>query len=71
MDTKLVIDRIDAAKRDITAAEVELETTMRKIRAQTRAEKVTISTAVESAFVKLKRARQDLAELEAIVRDAD
>lgn len=69
MDTKLIIDRIDAAKRDISAAETELETAIREVRTQTRAEKITISTALENAFVKLKRAREDLAELEAMVRD--
>lgn len=64
MDRALVISKIDAAKREVIEAEVEIERLITELRVTPRAEKTTISAALESAFNKLRAARRDLEDLE-------
>jgi len=64
---KLALSKIESAKRDISAAEKELEQVLRDMQVMPRAEKTTISKALEDAFTKLKAARSDLSDLEKLV----
>ncbi len=67
MKKKLALSKIESAKRDISAAEKELEQVLRDMQVMPRAEKTTISKALEDAFTKLKAARSDLSDLEKLV----
>jgi hypothetical protein len=56
---------VSAARQDLTEAESELVKVLGEIRVALRAEKTAVTTAVEDAFTKLRRAKTRLAELEA------
>lgn len=56
-------DQLDAALTEVTAAEQALDEILRQLRAGIRAEKVTITAAVESAFSRLRNSRAALAKL--------
>lgn len=56
-------ERIDAALSEVTAAEAALDSVLQELRAGVRAEKVTISAAVEQAFTRLRKSRVVLAKL--------
>lgn len=58
---------LDAALAEVTMAEEALDAVLRQLRATARAEKVTISEAVESAFTRLRSARTALAKLRGLV----
>lgn len=58
---------LDAALTEVTKAEDALAAVLRELRTSARAEKVTISEAVESAFARLRSARTALAKLRALV----
>jgi len=55
---------ISLARRELTEAESELDKVMGEIRNALRAEKTAITSAVEDAFSRLRRAKSKLAELE-------
>ncbi len=61
--------KFEAALAEVTAAESLLESVLRELRAGPRAEKVTVSTTVENAFVRLRAARATLAELSEQIED--
>lgn len=58
---------LDAAKREICDAEADLRTALSGLEGVLRAEKTTISAALEDAFAKLEAARERLVALEKIV----
>ena len=61
------LEALEAAKRELSGAEVEIERLLREIPSVARAEKTTIPQAIESAFSKLRSARSKLDELEKLV----
>ncbi|WP_159396800.1 hypothetical protein [Sorangium cellulosum] len=65
------MDKVVAAKRDITEAENDLEKVLRDIQVAPRADKTTISKVVEDAFTKLRAVKANLIELEALVTTDD
>ncbi len=67
MNKKLLLSKLDAAKRDISAAETDLEKALRDLQVAPRAEKTTISKVLEDAFSKVKEARTYLTDLETLV----
>jgi hypothetical protein len=66
-DRALLASKVEAAKRNVIEAEADLERLLSELRAMARAEKTTISAALESAFTKLRAARSDLEALEQLV----
>jgi hypothetical protein len=60
-------EKIDAAKTEIALAESELEMVLTQIRSAPRAEKTNVSEVVESAFQRLRKARQALVEFEVLL----
>jgi hypothetical protein len=71
MDKKLMLTNVRSAKSEVVEAENELESLLRVLNRTTRAEKTTISKALESAFEKLRAARKHLGNLEVIADDKD
>lgn len=67
MNRALLSSKVEAAKREVMEAEVELERILADLRVMARAEKTTISAALESAFTKLRAARRDLEELDQLL----
>jgi outer membrane PBP1 activator LpoA protein len=61
---KLLLEKVVTAKGEIREAERHLEKVIRDLKGGSRAEKRTISAALEEAFAKLKAARSCLVELE-------
>jgi hypothetical protein len=64
---QLLLETLDAAKREIGDAEADLGTVLRGLEGAVRAEKTTISAALEDAFAKLGAARERLVALEHVV----
>jgi hypothetical protein len=60
-------ERLEAALAEVTAAEKSLESLLGELRGGKRAEKVTITLAVESAFGRLRTAHAELARLRDVV----
>lgn len=58
-----ITEQIDAALSEVTAAEAALATLLQDLRSGVRAEKVTVSEAVEQAFARLRRSRIALSQL--------
>ncbi|WP_437679136.1 hypothetical protein [Sorangium sp. So ce131] len=71
MASKALLEKVAAAKRDITEAENDLERVLRDIQVAPRADKTTISKVVEDAFTKLRAVKANLIELEALVTTED
>ena len=67
MNRELLASKIAEARSDIAAAEAKLELVLAELRTQPRAEKTSIQPPLEEAFVKLRTARERLADLEATV----
>jgi hypothetical protein len=63
--------KLEAAIEEVTAAEKELTKLLPQIRVAPRAEKTTISKAVEDALSRLRLARTDLLELQKLVEKAE
>ena len=63
IDTKALREELDAATAEVAAAEEALADILGQLRAGVRAEKVTVTTAVESAFTRLRAGRGALARL--------
>jgi hypothetical protein len=66
LDPKL--EKLEAAKRDLSLAEQAIERLLREIPVVARAEKTRASAAVEGAFSRLRAAQSDLADLEKLLR---
>lgn len=66
---KALREKLDAALSEVTAAEQALDAVLRDLRSGVRAEKVTITSAVEGAFVRLRNSRAALASLRELVAD--
>jgi len=71
MKDKLVLEEIRAAKRGVSDAESDLARLLSEVRVAPRAEKTTISAALESAFQKLRDARERLGKLETRLEGKD
>jgi hypothetical protein len=71
MDKKLMLTNVRSAKSEVVEAENELESLLRVLNRTTRAEKTTISKALESAFEKLRAARKHLGNLEDLASGED
>ena len=71
VNKKLLLEKIESAKRDIEAAETDLEKALRDMRVMPRAEKTTISKVLEDAFAKVRATRTLLTDLEELVTADD
>jgi hypothetical protein len=63
----LVVSKVQAAKTELTEAEVDMEKLLRELRAKARAEKTTISEVLQTAFNKLRSARRNVEALEELI----
>jgi hypothetical protein len=64
-----IAEQIDVALAEVTAAEGSLSTLLGELRSGVRAEKVTVSDAVEKAFARLRNSRQTLSRLRESLTD--
>lgn len=64
---KNLLEKITAAKREITDAESNLEQALAEIQVAPRADKMAVSEVVQEAFTKLRAARTNLIDLEGLV----
>jgi hypothetical protein len=60
-------EKLDGALTEVTAAEEALDELLKNLRSAPRAEKVTVTEVVETAFARLKTARAELAKMHEIV----
>lgn len=65
--SQVLREKLEAALTEVTAAEQALDDVLRQLRSGVRAEKVTVTAAVESAFSRLRNSRAALAALREIV----
>jgi len=61
---------ISGARRELSEAETVLDQVVGEIRVELRGEKIGMTTAVEDAFAKLRRAKDRLVDLEARLSSA-
>ena len=71
MKDESILEEIQVAKDSVAGAESDLAALLKKIEIAPRAEKMTISEALQSAFQKLRGAREHLGKLEALIRGDD
>jgi len=71
MKEQLVLGEIHAAKNAIADAEGDLAQLLSEVQVASRAEKTTISEAMQNAFHKLRAAREHLVALEKLTRGED
>jgi hypothetical protein len=69
MEKSILLEKVAAAKQDITEAENNLGKVLMEIQGAPRADKTTISKVVEDAFTKLRAARLTLVDLEGLVEN--
>jgi hypothetical protein len=62
---------LEAALVEVTAAETALDAALQQLRGGVRAEKVTVTSAMETAFARLRAAHAELARLREIVIEDD
>jgi hypothetical protein len=67
----MITKRLAAAIDEVSAAEKDLTALLPQIRVAPRAEKTTISKAVEQALSRLRAARTDLLDLQDLVSKGD
>lgn len=67
MRSDLVRKEVDAALAEVDAAERSLGTLLKDLRGGPRAEKVTITAALETAFIRLRTARATLSKVHVLV----
>ena len=70
MDEQL-LHQIKSAKDAVADAEGDLTRLLREVRAVVRAEKTTISEALQKAFDKVRSAREHLVTIEKLAREPD
>jgi cellobiose-specific phosphotransferase system component IIA len=63
----LLVSKVQAAKREMTEAEADIERLLRELRAKAIEEKTTISFVLEAAFDKLRSARGNVEALEELI----
>jgi hypothetical protein len=66
-----ILEKLDTAVTEVTAAEQALESVLSELRAGARAEKVKITETVEHAFERLRASRIALAKLRETPDDQD
>ena len=71
MNERLLQKKLAAAKQQLSEAEAIFENLLKEIAVSPRANKTTISGAVEAALAKLHTARTDLEQLETMVMAPD
>ncbi len=71
MDKQALLAEVSSAKDAVANAEQDLAKLLRELQSSARAEKTTISKALEAAFEKLRSARQHLVALEKITSADD
>ncbi len=71
MKIKKIREQVTTAKTAIEAAEEQLDATLKEVRVIPRAEKQTVSIAVEAAFAKLRVAKAQLLALEKTLTEED
>jgi hypothetical protein len=71
MNDKIILEEIRAAMDGVADAENDLARLLNEIEAAPRAEKTTISEALNDAFEKLRDAREHLGKLETLIRVKD
>jgi len=72
MKASVVKAEVDAALGEVETAAHALETLLKELQIAPRAEKVQVSTAIETAFTRLRSARDALAKLhDAASRESD
>ena len=71
MKEQRILEEIRAAKNGVAEAEDDLAKLLRDIRGGSRAEKITISEALQTAFGKLRNAREHLVTLEKLAGEPD
>jgi hypothetical protein len=62
-------EKLEHALAEVTAAESGLEELLQKMKVAPRAEKVTVTTGIEGAFLRLRGARTELAKLRDLIKD--
>ena len=67
MPQALVLSKVEAAKREMTEAEADIEKLLRDLRANARAEKTTISEVLEAAFNRVRSARGSVEALKGLI----
>lgn len=66
-----LLANVRSAKNQVAEAEDELAQLLRQLQGTARAEKTTISKALEAAFQKLRSAREQLVSLETLAAQED
>ena len=64
---EVLLNKLNAAKSDVSDAEKQLEVLLAEMSVLPRAEKRTVTLVIELAFSKLSSARTDLADLEELI----
>ncbi len=67
VSSQVLREKLEAALTEVTAAEQALDDVLRQLRSGVRAEKVTVTAAVEGAFSRLRNSRAALAALRELV----
>jgi len=70
MNKQAILDRIMIARQALNDAEVEVGKVLRELTLSVRADKTMIGEALEAAFSKVKRANEDLVDLEKSIEHA-
>lgn len=71
MKKEAILANVRSAETQVAEAESELERLLRELQGTARAEKRTISAALEAAFDKLRSARQHLLTVEKLASASD
>jgi hypothetical protein len=71
MKEQRILKEIRAAKNGVADAEGDLAKLLREIQRGARAEKITISEALQAAFDKVRAAREHLVTIEKLAREPD
>ncbi len=71
MDRQALLAEVSSAKNEVTKAEQALAKLLSELQSSARAEKTTISKALEEAFETLRGARRHLVALEALTSKDD
>ena len=67
MDKQPILDKIAAAKKELSEAEADLGQVLRTLKVSARAEKAMIGKALEDAFSKVKHATKNLISMEKLI----
>lgn len=70
MNKQLILDKIKLARQELTEAQDNVAKVLRELKVSPRADKSMISEELELAFGKVKRANDDLVDLQKLVESA-